>query len=217
MCNTKKCSSCKIEKPFSAFNKESKGKYGLRSKCKVCLSEIRKEQYNKNRDKELDNNRKYRKNNKDKEKARYKRYRELNPDKVKEAQKKYRENNPELVKARRKKWAEDNKELINSYSKNHRNTRREFLDIVKLETGCELCGYNDHPRALQFDHIKPEDKEFTISSLLTCAMDKLLKEIAKCRVLCANCHSVHSWQEQHWKSKKDKTNPRVEITITERK
>ena len=107
-----------------------------------------------------------------------------------------------------------NKELVNHYSKNHRDTRREFLDIIKLEEGCQICGYNEHPRALQFDHINPAEKLFTIAGLLTCSMDKLLTELEKCRVLCANCHSIHSWQEQHWKSK-DKENPRIEIAIKE--
>lgn len=234
---TKKCTQCGIEKPITQFGKEKYGKYGVKSKCKVCKAETRKEQYEKNKDNEIAYGKQYRINNQEKEKARAKRYRELHPEKIKESQNKYRETNLEKIKQQRKKWATSNKELINKYSKCHRDTRREFLDIIKLEEGCQICGYNDHPRALQFDHIDPKEKSFTISQLLTCAMDKLLIELEKCRVLCANCHSIHSWQEQHWKSKEnlstdaeevkvttsltstittfmDKSDPRVEITIT---
>jgi hypothetical protein len=34
----KLCNGCKIEKPFSEFHKQPHGKFGLRGKCKVCLS-----------------------------------------------------------------------------------------------------------------------------------------------------------------------------------
>ena len=211
---TKKCTKCNIVKTIDQFGKEKNGKYGVQSRCKVCRAEIRKEQYEKNKVTEIEYGKQYRKDNQEKEKARAKRYRELNPEKVKESQKKYRETNPEKVKERRKNWAMANKELVNHYSKNHRDTRREFLDIIKLEEGCQTCGYNEHPRALQFDHINPAEKLFNIAHLLTCSMDKLLTELEKCRVLCANCHSIHSWQEQHWKSK-DKENPKIEIAIKE--
>lgn len=185
---------------------------------KVCVKFVKqryeKSSTKKNKVTEIEYGKQYRKYNQEKEKARAKRYKELNPEKVKESQKKYREANPEKVKERRKNWAMANKELVNHHSKNHRDTRREFLDIIKLEEGCQICGYNEHPRALQFDHINPAEKLFTIAGLLTCSMDKLLTELEKCRVLCANCHSIHSWQEQHWKSK-DKENPRIEIAIKE--
>ena len=196
---TKKCTKCNIVKTIDQFGKEKNGKYGVQSRCKVCRAEIRKEQYEKNKVTEIEYGKQYRKDNQEKEKARAKRYKELNPEKVKE---------------QKKNWAMANKELVNHYSKNHRDTRREFLDIIKLEEGCQTCGYNGHPRALQFDHINPAEKLFTIADLLTCSMDKLLTELEKCRVLCANCHSIHSWQEQHWKSK-DKENPRIEIAIKE--
>ena len=196
---TKKCTKCNIVKTIDQFGKEKNGKYGVQSRCKVCRAEIRKEQYEKNKVTEIEYGKQYRKDNQEKEKARAKRYKELNPEKVKESQKKYRETNPEKVKERRKNWAMANKELVNHYSKSHRDTRREFLDIIKLEEGCQICGYNEHPRALQFDHINPAEKLFTIAGLLTCSMDKLLTELEKCRVLCANCHSIHSWQVQHWK------------------
>ena len=196
---TKKCTKCNIVKTIDQFGKEKNGKYGVQSRCKVCRAEIRKEQYEKNKVTEIEYGKQYRKDNQEKEKARAKRYKELNPEKVKE---------------QKKNWAMANKELVNHYSKNHRDTRREFLDIIKLEEGCQTCGYNGHPRALQFDHINPAEKLFTIADLLTCSMDKLLTELEKCRVLCANCHSIHSWQEQHWKSK-DKENPRIEISIKE--
>ncbi|CZW01223.1 Uncharacterised protein [Enterobacter hormaechei] len=35
----KKCKSCQQVKPFEQFGKELKGKFGLKSKCRACISE----------------------------------------------------------------------------------------------------------------------------------------------------------------------------------
>lgn len=73
-----------------------------------------------------------------------------------------------------------------------RVARRDFARNVKMEKGCELCGYKEHPSALQFDHINPEDKRYTISQCISLSWETMIEEIGKCRVLCANCHSIHT-------------------------
>ncbi len=74
---------------------------------------------------------------------------------------------------------------------------RAFLSQIKLEKGCEECGYKAHAAALQFDHINPLEKSFTISKRTSMSLEKLKAEVAKCRVLCANCHAVHTHQQNH--------------------
>ena len=61
-----------------------------------------------------------------------------------------------------------------------------------MESGCELCGYNTHPAALTFDHIDPSTKVFNVSDYGQRSWEAVIREIAKCRVLCANCHNIHS-------------------------
>lgn len=68
--------------------------------------------------------------------------------------------------------------------------RREMVDDIKLSRGCIDCGYNKRACALQFDHVA--GKTFQISSQLTCNLDRLLAEIAKCDVVCACCHAVRT-------------------------
>lgn len=85
-------------------------------------------------------------------------------------------------------------------------TNRQIADAIKLEAGCELCGYNTDARALQFDHIDPSTKYTTKSGKTVHPSDLIkgtrygiatvLAEIAKCRVLCANCHAVHTHRVQ---------------------
>ena len=75
--------------------------------------------------------------------------------------------------------------------------KREVLSTIKLLKGCEICGFNGSPQALTFDHIDPETKEIPIADYSQHSWKKLLTEITKCRVLCANCHNSHSQEQAH--------------------
>ena len=74
--------------------------------------------------------------------------------------------------------------------------RRQYTDQIKLERGCEVCGYNAHPAALTFDHLDPAQKSFYIGSQKRVSKARLDAEIAKCRVICANCHNIHTHEQQ---------------------
>ncbi len=51
---------------------------------------------------------------------------------------------------------------------------------------CADCGESD-PVVLEFDHLR--DKSFEIATaLVDRSWDRILEEIAKCEVVCANCH-----------------------------
>ena len=57
---------------------------------------------------------------------------------------------------------------------------------------CEKCGYNKCEGALQFHHLDPEKKDFTIGDISLSKkidMNKLYEEIDKCILICANCHA----------------------------
>jgi 5-methylcytosine-specific restriction endonuclease McrA len=57
---------------------------------------------------------------------------------------------------------------------------------------CTRCGYSKSLTALQFHHTDPSTKEFRVGSGNTVAWDKLVVELEKCELLCANCHAeVH--------------------------
>jgi uncharacterized CHY-type Zn-finger protein len=66
----------------------------------------------------------------------------------------------------------------------HRN--RELLSQFLRQHPCSACGEAD-PTVLDFDHLA--DKRFDIAHLLVHGgTQRLLAEMAKCRVVCANCH-----------------------------
>jgi len=53
---------------------------------------------------------------------------------------------------------------------------------------CVICGYDRCIKALEFHHVNPEEKDFTLGSNTNIAWEKVRKEIEKCILVCANCH-----------------------------
>ncbi len=50
---------------------------------------------------------------------------------------------------------------------------------------CMSCGSEDN---LEFDHINPNTKEFTITKKPTYSWSVIKKELDKCQLLCRECH-----------------------------
>lgn len=72
--------------------------------------------------------------------------------------------------------------------KNNRKKYREKLRQLILEAkscGCIICGEKE-PCCLDFHHLR--DKEFVIAAGTEVSISRLLEELDKCVVLCANCH-----------------------------
>jgi hypothetical protein len=79
-------------------------------------------------------------------------------------------------------------------SKERYARRARLLKAIKMAVGCVDCGYDEHPEALHFDHLPEYEKltEIGNSNLKMGSIHKLLGEIAKCDVVCANCHAVRT-------------------------
>ena len=55
---------------------------------------------------------------------------------------------------------------------------------------CSLCGYDRYAGALQFHHLDPEVKSFSLSERgISRSLAKARLEVAKCILVCANCHA----------------------------
>jgi hypothetical protein len=111
--------------------------------------------------------------------------------------------------ARRRYWASDRgREVKRRFRQNHLSELRAEdearrlaalarLDTIKLERGCVDCGYREHPAALDFDHRDPAHKTAEVSQIARHGWAKVVAEIAKCDVRCANCHRVRTFQNKH--------------------
>lgn len=97
-------------------------------------------------------------------------------------------------RAYQRKWKRENREKIIRSERKRRMRNKQHMIKRKMEFGCSQCSYNEHPAALDFDHIDPSKKTKGISQLAngTGSIKKLDAEMDKCIVLCANCHRVKS-------------------------
>ena len=53
---------------------------------------------------------------------------------------------------------------------------------------CGICGYNKCTQALEFHHVTPSEKDFTIGSSNIANWTKIVAELRKCVMVCTNCH-----------------------------
>jgi transposase len=71
-----------------------------------------------------------------------------------------------------------------------RRRARIRAEVIAEAGGCcAICGYSRNPAALQFHHLDPATKEFTLRNGDTRSLERMRAEAAKCVLLCANCHA----------------------------
>lgn len=88
---------------------------------------------------------------------------------------------------------EDYLKRARTWNKEQKIRIRELIRSAK-DTPCIDCGVQYPFYVMQFDHLS--DKKFTIGTLVNRAIpiEKIREEIAKCEVVCANCHAERTWQ-----------------------
>lgn len=96
----------------------------------------------------------------------------------------------------KRRWIRENKQRHIEYVRNREGKMQEWFLEYRKNQACEICGEN-HPACLDFHHVNPAEKKFEVSARRNRpSMKALIEEIAKCRVLCANCH-----RKEHWKQR----------------
>jgi len=73
------------------------------------------------------------------------------------------------------------------------------IRALKMERGCIECGYRAHSEALHFDHLPTSQKSFNIARAKNMSWGRVMEEIAKCEVVCANCHAVRTYARREAK------------------
>lgn len=70
-------------------------------------------------------------------------------------------------------------------------------DLVNIYgSQCSLCGYHECIGALEFHHIVPSEKSFSLSTGNCHSLEEDLKEAEKCLLVCSNCHKeIHLSQK----------------------
>ena len=98
-----------------------------------------------------------------------------------------------------KKWYENNKKRRIELNKRWKDKRKQEFYDFKSSLFCAHCGENE-PVCLDFHHEDDGKKEVNIANVIACwSEEKIKKEIAKCIVLCSNCHrKEHKRLREKW-------------------
>ena len=99
-------------------------------------------------------------------------------------------------------WTGSSRE--NARNQQRYEMRKPVLDQMKTERGCDRCGYDLYAGALDWDHRPDEVKAFPIAQGWSRNWDKLMAEIAKCDLLCSNCHRQVTHQRRTWANGRSK-------------
>lgn len=92
------------------------------------------------------------------------------------------------------KYAKKHRAELNAKHKEYRGKRGELFRSLKSKP-CADCGVSYGPHVMDFDHVRGE-KEYNIGNMQHYSLQRLLDEIAKCDLVCANCHRERTYQRR---------------------
>lgn len=79
----------------------------------------------------------------------------------------------------------------------YRNKMRKAVDALK-DVPCTDCGQKFPPFVMDFDHLDGYEKTDCIANLVNwSSLEKILAEMAKCEIVCSNCHRIRTWNRAH--------------------
>jgi predicted nucleic acid-binding Zn ribbon protein len=70
-----------------------------------------------------------------------------------------------------------------------RGLARKLYLVEKLGGKCSACGYAANLAALAFHHLSGKEFQLDVRSLSNRKIGPILSEVAKCKLLCHNCHA----------------------------
>ncbi len=97
-----------------------------------------------------------------------------------------------------RKWYAKNSARKIAWQRRRRHEMRTWWRELKATKQCERCG-ESAPECLHFHHRDRTQKEIDLGKVGSqgqWSKKRILAEVAKCDVLCANCHQKHHWQER---------------------
>lgn len=68
------------------------------------------------------------------------------------------------------------------------------INAIKLDRGCERCGLDGPAYVLDFHHLDRTEKRLNLNQARRYSLTVVLAEVAKCVVLCANCHRIVEYE-----------------------
>jgi len=151
-----------VEQPLDNFSKDSKGKFGVKSRCKVCIKEYDKANYS------IEIKQQYYINNKTRINEQSKQTYNNNREYYIEKSKQYGKDNPEVRRKSTAKYLKSNPEYYNSYRKQRYNNDPQFK--LRIILGNRL------------NEVLKKNKTYKTSNiikLLGCSLDEVKEYLEK--------------------------------------
>ena len=101
-----------------------------------------------------------------------------------------------------------------SQQRDRRRELREWVSGIKSSTPCSDCDRFFHFAAMTYDHLPGQEKRGDISNLIAGGYKSVLvTEMAKCEVVCANCHAIRTFRRrEEARARATDESPRVSET-----
>ena len=95
-----------------------------------------------------------------------------------------------------KKWYAANKDTQYKRIQDRKNRIRDEVRAYKESHPCADCNNFFKHYILDFNHLDPSTKLYNVAELMNNgSIKKVWEEIAKCNLLCANCHRERTYGE----------------------
>lgn len=98
---------------------------------------------------------------------------------------------PEYKRNYYRKNAEKMRRKMREWLKKRRDEMRAVVAILK-NVPCADCRGRFPACAMDFDHVSGK-KELNVANMKHYPIERIIKEIEKCEVVCANCHRIRTW------------------------
>lgn len=100
-------------------------------------------------------------------------------------------------KAAQARYFQENRDRLREAQNSRRSLMRRRAHEIKALTPCKDCGETFPHYIMQFDHLPQFEKAFNVSMISRCpSMEALMEEIAKCDVVCSNCHAHRTFMRK---------------------
>lgn len=98
---------------------------------------------------------------------------------------------------------------------NYEEKFKRFKKIINelKNVPCKDCGGTFPPEAMDFDHRRPSEKRFSVGTGYSYSIKSLMAEIAKCDIVCSNCHRTRSFGQTSQKLKLDCEIKDIKLTL----
>lgn len=185
----KACSTCGEIKPLTEFHRDRRAGDGYERRCRVCRSAQYPEYYARTLEHQV---------------QRHKTYYEEQKTDILTGKQQYRRDHVVERQEYHRQYYETNRDHIRANTDKNRRDRLEWLRQLKSTLSCSRCG-EKHLACLDFHHRDPSQKEGLIGQMANRGLSekRILAEIAKCDVLCCNCHRKQHWEEKEWLRRED--------------